>query len=83
MEDRLASEERICSLQALVDQTFKQFAMDDSEDEDFEEDYSAGESFSGESDSIETADIPVYDMYSPTTVPTHVRHIRSNSTHFQ
>lgn len=35
---RLAAEERIATLQALVDQTFQQFALDDSEDDEFDDD---------------------------------------------
>lgn len=38
---RIAAEQRIADLQSLVDETFRQFALDDSED-DFEE----SESFS-------------------------------------
>ena len=34
---RLAAEEQIRDLQGLIDETFKQFALDDSED-DFEDD---------------------------------------------
>ena len=43
---RLAAEEQIQGLQGLIDETFKQFALDDSED-DFEED-SEGSVYNGE-----------------------------------
>ena len=38
---RLAGEERINDLQSLVDRTFQQFALDDSEDEDGEDDFTS------------------------------------------
>ena len=40
---RLAAQERISGLQQLVDDTFQQFALEDSEDDSFEEPSSASD----------------------------------------
>ena len=87
----MASEERISGLQSLIDQTFQQFALDDSEDDDFEDD-----SISVSGDSLNEAlevNVVNYDeppcTYSPSTpvsplrqhkILSSVRHIRTNST---
>lgn len=83
---RLAAEERIASLQSLLDETFQQFALDDSEDEDFDDDSLSGDSLLESSlgsgmplDELDQTPSPL----TPTSVnalPNHVRHIRSNST---
>lgn len=78
----MAADERISTLQSLVDQTFKQFALDDSEDEDFEEE-SGSSSGDSVNESMTSSEIGQrFDLYSPSPIPGHVRHIRSNSTHF-
>ena len=53
--DRLAAEERASGLQTLVDETFQQFALEDSEDDSFGEP-------SGASDTGTPPDMPETDL---------------------
>lgn len=53
--DRLAAEERATSLQSLVDETFQQFALEDSEDDSFGEPSSASDIETSPVDRTETS----------------------------
>lgn len=79
---RVAAEERISDLQTLVDQTFQQFALDDSEDDDINDSHSDDEN--GESSAPESTKLGSHLSHNiyPSSLPAHVRHVRSNSTHF-
>ena len=49
---RLAAQERVNGLQQLVDDTFQQFALEDSEDDSFEEPSSASDTGTPPGDSV-------------------------------
>ena len=79
---RIAAEERINDLQSLVDQTFQQFALDDSEDDDIDDllsDEGSEENMLPRPNNLESHS--ANNLYQ-SSLPAHVRHIRSNSTHF-
>lgn len=90
--DRLAAEGQIQGLQSLVDQTFQQFALDDSDDDFDEEEEVGGGSLSSpfEEDSFEdTGQQPLLitengfeDSHSiiPLTPDFIPRHVRAQST---